>query len=120
MTLESIVSLIIGVFGVVLGSGTTGLIIFLIQRKDSKANQFGEILNRLDAIENIQREQQLSELRTELSIHLLHHKRDRITIMRIAEKYFKDLKGDFYMTSKFNEWLRKMHMPKPEWFNPEH
>lgn len=120
MNADLIVALVVGVLGVLLGGGATGLVIFLIQRKDNKENQFKEILKRLDAIEGIQHEQQLSELRTELSIHLLHHKKDKITIMRIAEKYFKELKGDFYMTSKFCEWLRKMHLPKPDWFDPEH
>ena len=115
---DTLMTLIMAIIAALTGSGFTGLIIFLIQRKDNKNEKQDEILHRLDKIEEIQHEQQLSELRTELSIHLLHHKRDKITIMRIAEKYFKELKGDFYMTSKFCEWLRKMHLPKPEWFDP--
>ena len=111
-------TLLIALLSALTSSGFTTLLIFLIQRKDAKNETLNQVLNRLDNIEKVQHEQQLSEIRTELSIHLLHHKRDKITIMRIAEKYFKELQGDFYMTSKFCEWLKKMHMPKPDWFDP--
>lgn len=115
---DSILTLIIAIISAITGSGLTGLIVFFIERKDKKSDKQNEILKRLERIESTQKKQELSELRTEMSIHLLHHPRDVQTIMKLAEHYFKDLNGDFYMTSKFYEWLKKRRLPKPSWFDP--
>ena len=38
-------------------------------------------------------------------------------ILMVAEHYFKDLAGDWYMTGIFNKWLVDYDVAFPEWFN---
>ena len=41
---------------------------------------------------------------------------DVIGISKIAERYFKDLRGDWYATHVFADWLSKGGYDIPEWF----
>ena len=38
-------------------------------------------------------------------------------IMTVGENYFKTLKGDWYVTGLFNEYLQKNELLEPEWFH---
>ena len=40
-------------------------------------------------------------------------------ILTLAEHYFVDLKGNWYMTDVFNSWLEQEKHGKPEWFKKE-
>lgn len=87
-------------------SGLFSFITFLIQRKDKRTDK------RLDVLER-------DGCRTQMLIMLNHYPDDTTEIMKLAEHYFRDLKGDWYMTSIFNKWLERNKLGKPEWFNAE-
>lgn len=115
--------------GLFSGGSFATLVVFLIQRFDNRRNQSKEILEaieankketekRLDYIEKQQKENMLADTRIEMSIQMLHHPKNKQTILKLAEKYFKELHGDYYMTSCFNDWLKKNHVARPLWFDP--
>lgn len=88
--------------------GLFSFVEFLITRKDKK----NEIKERLDR-------QERDNCRIQMLIMMNHYQEDVIEIMRLAQHYFCDLHGDWYMTSIFNKWLESNNLGKPEWFNPD-
>lgn len=81
---------------------------FLIGRHDTKKN----IKGKLTVLEK-------DVLRTQLLLLILLKGEEKQEILTIAEHYFKDLHGDWYMTSIFNKWLKEKTIAEPEWFDNE-
>ena len=81
---------------------------FLIGRHDTKKN----IKGKLTGLEK-------DVLRTQLLLLILLKGEEKQEILTIAEHYFKDLHGDWYMTSIFNKWLKEKTLAEPEWFDCE-
>lgn len=81
---------------------------FLIGRHDTKKN----IKGKLTVLEK-------DVLRTQLLLLILLKGEEKQEILTIAEHYFKDLHGDWYMTSIFNKWLKEKTIAEPEWFDCE-
>lgn len=81
---------------------------FLISRHDTRTN----IKGKLDRLEK-------DVLRTQLLLLILLKGEEKQEILTIAEHYFKDLRGDWYMTSIFNKWLKEKTLAEPEWFSSE-
>lgn len=55
-------------------------------------------------------------LRTQMLLMLSDFPEEKTEIMKLAEHYFSDLHGDWYMTDMFNKWLTDSGNSKPEWF----
>lgn len=81
---------------------------FLIGRHDTKKN----IKGKLTVLEK-------DVLRTQLLLLILLKGEEKQEILTIAEHYFKDLHGDWYVTSIFNKWLKEKTLAEPEWFDCE-
>ena len=79
---------------------------FMITRHDTKKNVKGKLLLLEKDV-----------LRTQLLLLILLKPEEKQEILTIAEHYFKDLKGNWYMTSIFNKWLTGAKEAKPEWFD---
>ena len=79
---------------------------FLIGRHDTKKN----IKGKLTVLEK-------DVLRTQLLLLILLKGEEKQEILTIAEHYFKDLHGDWYMTSIFNKWLKEKTIAEPDWFD---
>lgn len=79
---------------------------FMITRRDTNRNLGGR-LNRIER----------DSLRTQLLLLILMKPEEEHEIMLVAEHYFKDLSGDWYMTGIFNKWLVDYDVAFPEWFN---
>ena len=79
---------------------------FLITRQDTKKNVKGKLV----VLEK-------DVLRTQLLLLILLKPEEKQEILTIAEHYFGDLRGDWYMTSIFNKWLRENEIAEPEWFD---
>ena len=82
-----------------------GLVQFLITRHDTKKNIKGK-LERL----------QKDGLRTQLLLMILLKGDEKKEILTLAQHYFDDLKGNWYMTDIFNKWLEEKGHSKPDWF----
>lgn len=63
--------------------------------------------------------QEVDNVRTQLLLLLSDYPTNVAEIMKAAEHYFLDLKGDWYMTSLFFNWLQRNEIAEPEWFNNE-
>ena len=102
----------------ILGGGNLILFIkFIIERSDRKKER-AEDLDR----EGVNKKLQLLErdgLRTQLLLLVLLKPSEQSEILRIAEHYFKDLKGNWYMTSIFKKWLKDVGVADPDWFDTE-
>ena len=83
-----------------------GFIQFVITRRDTKRNMDGKLIKLERDI-----------LRTQLLMLVLLKPEEEQEILMVAEHYFKDLAGDWYMTGIFNKWLVDYDVAFPEWFN---
>ena len=89
------------------GAGIGSFVIFLIQRHDENKG-FKEQLKRLEK----------DGLRTQLLLLMYNYTpQDESELLTCAEHYFKDLKGDWYMTPKFKRFIKEKDIAKPEWLD---
>lgn len=102
----------------ILGGGNLILFIkFLIERYDRKKERAEDqdaegLKKRLTVLER-------DGLRTQLLLLILLKPTEQTEILRIAEHYFKNLKGNWYMTSIFNKWIEDSGVAEPDWFDTE-
>ena len=102
---------ILAVIGAVLGSG---LIQFLITRHDQ--NKANPIEKKIDKILEEQKKTEKDNLRTQLLVMMNMMPNNHEEIMTLAERYFKELKGDWFYSSLFSKWLKDNNVEKPLWF----
>lgn len=84
----------------------SSLIQFFINRHDSKKNVKGKLITLEKDV-----------LRTQLLLLILLRPAEQQEILTVGEHYFKELHGDWYMTSIFNKWLLESEIAEPEWFD---
>ena len=84
------------------------LIIFFVNRHDSKKN----IQGRLQTLEK-------DVLRTQLLMLILLKPDEKQEIITVAQHYFAQLHGDWYMTGIFNRWIEDNSLARPEWFDKD-
>lgn len=94
----------------ILGSGTLGILISKVF--DLFLNRKGSIRKQLERLEK-------DSLRTQLLVMMSDYPTEVQEILTLGERYFCQLKGDWYLTSLFNKWLEKTHTTSPTWFNKE-
>ena len=93
------------IIAVVGSTALATLVQFFVTRHDNKMN----LTKRLDRLER-------DGLRTQLLLLVLLKPGENQEILTLAEHYFKDLKGNWYMTSIFNTWVEENGIAEPEWF----
>ena len=104
--METIVPIVVAV----LSSGALfGFIQFLIARHDNKK---GAIAGLTSGMEELKKD----ACRTQLLLLISDYPKDKAEILRLAEKYFKEMDGNYYMSSIFAEWLREQGIAIPGWF----
>lgn len=100
-------------------------IIFLIHKSETRNRQelqqhmadsttmMQSFSKDIDEIKTLLCENSRSTLRVELSHEMTRNPHNHDTILQIAEKYFIELNGDFYMTNRFLDWTEqeKVHVP---------
>ena len=104
----------------IIGSGTlsaliAGIFNLIVNRK----GRLGAIEGKLNSIEQNQGIAEKDALRTQLLLMMSDYPDEVQEILRLAERYFKDLNGDWYATVLFNKWLIRKQIAKPEWFKAE-
>lgn len=104
----------------VIGSGSIGAVVSgavtLISKAIDRRSGIGKDIEQL---KKNTAKNELDNVRLQLLVLMSDYPRERQEIMRVAEHYFKDLKGNWYMTSMFNRWLEDNGIAKPEWFKSE-
>ena len=92
--------------------GSVGLfsfVQFLVSRKDKRRDLLGKIDKKLDKLEK-------DGCRTQLLLMICDYPDNVSEIMELAEHYFADLKGNWYMSSVFDEYLKGRGLAAPAWF----
>ena len=84
----------------------SSLIQLLINRHDSKKNVKGKLITLEKDV-----------LRTQLLLLILLRPAEQQEILTVGEHYFRNLQGNWYMTSIFNKWLTESNIAEPEWFD---
>ena len=106
---------------VLLGNtGLFALIIALIQRRDQKKS----LLNALKkAVEEIKEKMEARDLenkrdmcRQQLLLLMAVYPQEKQEIFTLAEHYFVDLDGDWYLSSIFKKYLQDHEIGTPLWF----
>lgn len=102
---------ILALLSVAIGSsGLMSLIQFLISRKDKKAKQIEEILARQKKAEKMQEKSERNSTRTQLLLLMAVYP-DRVDeVIEVARHYFIDDKGNWYVSSLFNEWCKNHNL----------
>lgn len=94
---------------ILVGGNLLMFIKFLVERHDKK--KAGGVEKIKDTLVKLEKD----GLRTQLLLLLLMKPQERQEILTIGEHYFKDLKGNWYMTSMFKKWCEENGL-EPEWF----
>ena len=101
---------VIAVVSAALGSaGLFSLTQFLIARRDEKTDLLARIERKLDRLEK-------DGCRTQLLLMISDYPDNRSEIMALAFHYFVDLKGNWYMSSLFEKWMRDQSLTVPHWY----
>lgn len=58
--------------------------------------------------------------RTQLLLLMSDYPEERQEILTLAQYYFQELKGNFYLDNLFLQWLDRHHLKRPSWFRPRH
>jgi len=74
---------------------------------------------RLDAIDRNLEKSEKDTLRTQLLLMISDYPDNVEGIMAIGERYFGTLRGNWYATTLFNNWLLSKGIAKPEWFKED-
>lgn len=95
--------------GIVIALLSSGLIQFFVNRFDNKNA-------KLDKIIAEQKKNEKDQLRTQLLVMMSLMPQSHEEIMQLAERYFKELNGDWFYSSLFAKWIKENKIEKPIWF----
>lgn len=114
---ETAVTILVAVLG---SSGLIGGIFSVINtvlsRKAARSDKQKEIEAKLAELEKATQENKMDATRVQMLLLMSDYPDDKQEILKIAERYFKDMGGNFYMDSLFSKWLKKNDLTKPSWF----
>ena len=107
------VKIVIEVASLLVGSG---LIQFFVSRHDTRHDANKQIEAKLDKLLAEQKKSEKDTLRTQLLVMMNLMPNNSEEIMTCAERYFGELKGDWFYSSLFNKWLKDNNIENPMWF----
>ena len=103
--MDTLLTVIISIIG---STAIASLVQFFVTRHDGRK----KIPEKLERMER-------DILRTQLLVLILERPDATHEIVTLAEHYFVDLSGDWYMTGIFNRWLEEQGEADPSWFDRE-
>jgi len=92
-----------------------GLVQFFVNRHDNKKG----IEIKLDKIISEQKKSEKDSLRVQLLVMMNLMPDNKDEIMQLAQRYFGELKGDWFYSSLFNRWMKDNKIDKPIWFEKD-
>ena len=107
-------------------SGVFSLVIFLIKRHDDKVDkndlwreeyreEVREIHELLVELKEQGDKNEKDNVRTQLLLLIADYPDDVSEMLSCAEHYFKDLNGNWYLTSIFAKYLETRGIASPDW-----
>ncbi len=111
----------------IIGSGllsavVSGLIGLYSKHMDRKYVKEDKAADKGDEMENVKKQLAKAEkdnVRLQMLVLMADYPEDESELMRVAEHYFKELKGNWYMTTMFNHWIEEKGIAKPDWLEKE-
>lgn len=100
-------------------SGAVSIVSKRMDRKYAKEDKAEDKADELDNVKKQLHKVELDNVRLQILVLMADYPDDEAEIMRVAEHYFKDLKGNWYMTSMFNKWIRENKIAQPDWLEKE-
>ena len=85
----------------------------MTQIKEDSNNKITQLNSNIDKILEISNETRKDTVRIQLLMVLSHQPENIDTIFRLAEKYFVQLEGDWYMTNEFVKWAKDRNIIIP-------
>lgn len=107
------------VIAVIGSTAVFSFIQFLFQRYDRKQEMKNGIKATVRDVQVTVAKLEKDECRTQMLVLMGIYPTEKAELMTLAEHYFKDLKGDWYMSSMFNHWLEVNGIDKPDWFDAD-
>ena len=109
MKIDILITLIVAVLS---STSLVSLITFLIARRDDRKNRIEKIYKQLEKLEK-------DSVRTQLLMLMTAYSDDKNELMRVAEHYFHDLDGNWYMTTLFLKYIEEKGIARPGWLKDE-
>ena len=82
----------------IIGAAAVGISTWCVTRINAETNsKIDEVSNKIDSIE-------LNSTRNQLLTLISDYPDNEDEILKVAKYYFRDLKGDWYMTTLFTKW----------------
>lgn len=93
------------------------LLIFFVDRRDKKKKDDDEENKRLNDLEEAMKKNEKDSVRIQLLLLMSNYAdEDKHELLTLAEHYFKVLKSNWYMTSKFKRFLKQHDIEMPTWW----
>ena len=103
---------IIGAIASLASALSVGMLIkFFVERHDAKHDATARLEKKLNTLEK-------DSVRTQLLVLMMHYDDgNEGEILEVAQHYFKDLGGNWYMTTLFYKFVTKKKIACPEWLD---
>lgn len=78
-----------------------------------------ELRNKADEIESLKHtlaKLEKDSVRTQLLLLMTDYPNNEQEIQEVAQHYFVDCKGNWYMTNMYSKWLKDNDYVRPDWF----
>ena len=114
--MEGWIAALCGVVGILV----TKIFDIVLYEKRAKKEDKNELISIKDDISSIKSQLKLNEkdaLRTQLMVMIKDYPTETTDILRLAEYYFKRLKGNWVLTDIFSRWASENNIVIPNWLN---
>lgn len=102
----------------IIGSGVLSTVVSaIVTALSNRKSRLKKIESELESINEKLAKNEKDTLRTQLLLLISDYPDEKTEIMTLAEHYFGNLHGNWYLTSLFNHWIKKNSIAEPEWFN---
>ena len=85
----------------------------MTKMKQDTNQRVDQLSQNIDKILELSKETRKDNVRIQLLMIMEHQPENVDTILKIAEKYFIKLKGDWYMTNEFSKWAKEHNVTIP-------
>ena len=85
----------------------------MMKMKQDTKDRIDQLNTNIDEILELSKETRKDNIRIQLLMIMEHQPENVDTILKIAEKYFIKLKGDWYMTNEFSKWAKEHNVTIP-------
>lgn len=112
---EQAQAILIGVLG---SSAFCELVRYFIGKwkaNDKVASKFDAVNQSMGEIKEELKSMKRNEIRLQLMVLMSDYPNKTDEIMLVAERYFSELGGDWYLTGFFKTWLEEHNIDKPSW-----